>query len=150
MAKTKIYYFAYGSNLSLKQMGMRCPHAKFIAKAKINDYRLAITGYSPRWKGGPATITKEKGAVVWGVVYELDKDCLLRLDGFEGVKYKFYERKNLTCHFVNGKTRLITTYIKEPKRITHPSKLYRNTIIRGARAFDLPPAYSELLRVELR
>jgi gamma-glutamylcyclotransferase (GGCT)/AIG2-like uncharacterized protein YtfP len=150
MNKTNIHYFAYGSNLSYQQMRMRCPHAHFVAKAKLVDYKIVIAGYSSRWHTGPATLLKEKGAEVWGVVYKLDKDCLQRLDGFEGLKYRRYSKKSVTCHFSNGKTRLVTTYIKEPKKLTHTNKLYRNTIISGARYFELPPAYIKQLQTNLK
>ncbi len=146
MAKTKIYYFAYGSNLSPKQMLKRCPHAKFIAKAKILNHTLVFTGYSSRWRGGVATIINKQNSSVWGVIYELDPDCLSRLDGFEGLKYKRYKRKRVVCHFANGKKKLASVYIKEPRKITHSGRRYFSTIIAGAEHFELPANYIKTLR----
>ena len=150
MTNTKIFYFAYGSNLSYRQMLRRCPHARFVAKAKLKNYQFAITGRSAHWHGGCATILPARGSEVWGVMYELDEDCLLRLDGFEGLKYKRYARRRISCQFANGKKRLAVTYIREPKRLTHASKKYRDTIVDGARHFELPQDYVALLKTYLQ
>ena len=36
----KRYYIAYGSNLNIRQMRMRCPHARVVGTAVIKDYEL--------------------------------------------------------------------------------------------------------------
>lgn len=142
----KIYYFAYGSNLSFKQMLKRCPHSTFVAKANLANHQLAFTGYSSRWGGGVATIIKQPGSTVWGVVYALDKDCLTKLDGFEGLRYKVYKRKNAVCRFTNGKKRSVHVYIREPRRWSHSNRKYLRTIIDGAENFELPPSYIKSLK----
>lgn len=148
--KTKIYYFAYGSNLSERQMLQRCPHAIVVGKARVKNYQLEITGYSKRWRGGAATLVRRNDREVWGVVYLLDQDCLLRLNGFEGVKYRRYDTTYLTCHFSNGRKRRVLTYFREPRRLSHPSSIYRALIINGAKHFELPPSYIARLQTELR
>ena len=40
----KRYYIAYGSNLNIRQMRIRCPHARVIGTAVINDYELLFKG----------------------------------------------------------------------------------------------------------
>ena len=150
MTDTKILYFAYGSNLSQRQMLRRCPHARFVAKAKLKNYQFAITGHSTHWNGGCATILPARDNEVWGVVYELDEDCLLRLDGFEGIKYRRYTRRHVTCHFTNGKKREAVTYIREPKQLTHSSRKYRNAIVHGALRFGLPHQYVTSLKAHLQ
>ena len=40
----KRYYLAYGSNLNIRQMRMRCPSARIIGTAEIKDYELLIKG----------------------------------------------------------------------------------------------------------
>jgi hypothetical protein len=40
----KRYYIAYGSNLNIRQMRMRCPHARVIGTAVIKDYELLFKG----------------------------------------------------------------------------------------------------------
>jgi gamma-glutamylcyclotransferase (GGCT)/AIG2-like uncharacterized protein YtfP len=149
MLKQKIYYFAYGSNLSHVQMHRRCSHAKYVGKAYIKNYRVITTGFSSRWRGGVATIIRARDMIVWGVVYELDAHCLLRLDGFEGVRYKLYKRKVITCYSQNGKKRQVLTYIREPKKIRHSSKRYKRIILKGAHFYGLPKGYIRKLASEL-
>ena len=38
----KRYYLAYGSNLNVRQMMMRCPSARIIGTAKIKDYKATL------------------------------------------------------------------------------------------------------------
>ena len=40
----KRYYIAYGSNLNVRQMMMRCPTARLIGTSVIKDYRLMFKG----------------------------------------------------------------------------------------------------------
>jgi hypothetical protein len=40
----KKYYAAYGSNLNVAQMKMRCPGAKIVGTSEIKDYQLLFKG----------------------------------------------------------------------------------------------------------
>ena len=40
----KKYYLAYGSNLNIRQMALRCPTAKAVGTAVIKDYELLFKG----------------------------------------------------------------------------------------------------------
>ena len=40
----KRYYLAYGSNLNVFQMKMRCPGARALGTAEVADYRLLLKG----------------------------------------------------------------------------------------------------------
>jgi type IV pilus assembly protein PilE len=87
---------------------------------------------------------------VWGVIYEVDQHCLSRLDIFEGLRRKAYSRKQLLCHFANGKTKRAEVYIREPRRITHSGRRYASTILSGARHHELPVTYINQLAQSLR
>lgn len=41
---SKRYYIAYGSNLNIPQMRMRCPGARIIGTSVIDDYQLLFKG----------------------------------------------------------------------------------------------------------
>lgn len=62
MSKKK-YYIAYGSNLSVGQMAYRCPDAKVIGTAVIEDYALLFKGC--------ATIEQRKGKKVPVLIWEI-------------------------------------------------------------------------------
>ncbi len=88
-----MYYFAYGSNLSRKQMSERCPDALPKFAATLPNYRLIFTGWSRKWNGGVASIKPSKGEKVMGGVYEITERCLRKLDGYEGYPTT-YNRKH--------------------------------------------------------
>lgn len=72
----KRYYIAYGSNLNLRQMKMRCPTAKVMGTAVIKDYELLFKG---SLTGAYLTIEPKKGSevpvAVWTVT-ETDEKAL--------------------------------------------------------------------------
>ena len=63
------YYFAYGSNMNLDQMGFRCPDAVVVDNVRLEDYRLAFCGRNPG--NGVATILPEEGNHVDGVMWKI-------------------------------------------------------------------------------
>ena len=42
--KEKRYYIAYGSNLNVPQMRMRCPHATILGTANLKGWELLFKG----------------------------------------------------------------------------------------------------------
>ena len=40
----KRYYIAYGSNLNVRQMRMRCPHATILGTANLKGWELLFKG----------------------------------------------------------------------------------------------------------
>ena len=42
--KEKRYYIAYGSNLNVGQMRMRCPHATILGTANLKGWELLFKG----------------------------------------------------------------------------------------------------------
>ena len=84
----KRYYIAYGSNLNLRQMKMRCPTAKVMGTAVIKDYELLFKG---SLTGAYLTIEPKKGSevpvAVWTVT-ETDEEALDRYEGCPVFYYK--------------------------------------------------------------
>jgi gamma-glutamylcyclotransferase (GGCT)/AIG2-like uncharacterized protein YtfP len=77
------YYFAYGSNLNLRQMTERCPGHRIVGRARLLEHALAFTGHSERWGGAVATVAPVPAAAVDGVVYAITDEHVATLDGFE-------------------------------------------------------------------
>lgn len=86
---TKLY-FAYGSNLHIKQMNRRCPNSKFIGKARLSNYRWQIN------ERGYANVTQAEGHWVDGLVYEIDDADEAKLDINEGVAKNAYSKRYMT------------------------------------------------------
>lgn len=128
-------YFAYGSNINMKQMKERCPSATFFSKAIMRDYRLDFPRRSERWGGGVAGITKDESNFVEGVIYELTFEDLLKLDIFEGVKEKRYERKKASVELSDGRSIEVWVYFANMQDgwPFAPSRKYIETILEGAK-----------------
>ena len=82
MEKT-ILYFAYGSNLDLQQMQMRCPDAVPFSHAVLHGYKLVERTF--------ADIEESPEDCVNGALYKISKNDLYALDCYEGYP-EFYER----------------------------------------------------------
>lgn len=140
-------YFAYGSNMNFKQMRERCPSARFVCTARLDDFELAFTWYSQSRKSGVADIVEKKGEQVWGVVYQIDELDLGRLDTCEGYQagresnaYRRVERTVFTGDDTN-QPHTIFTYEVDRKKECKPSEEYKRLIIEGARYWHLPEEY---------
>ncbi|KAF7553013.1 hypothetical protein G7046_g7227 [Stylonectria norvegica] len=83
------YYFAYGSNLHLKQMKRRCPNSKLIGWARLVDHRWQIN------ERGYANVVEAAGQWVDGLVYEIDAKDEARLDINEGVSKNAYTKRHM-------------------------------------------------------
>ena len=81
MAKTKRYYIAYGSNLNIPQMRMRCPGARIIGTSVIPDYELLFKGSKT---GSYLTIEPQAGASVPVAAWEVRKADEAARDRYEG------------------------------------------------------------------
>jgi len=84
-----MYYFAYASNLSRRQMRERCPGAKPLFRARLPHHKLIFTGWSRKWRGGTATVRSSTGDVVAGALYEVSEADLRVLDRQEGIPGKY-------------------------------------------------------------
>lgn len=133
----KRYYLAYGSNLNIRQMRMRCPSARIIGTAEIKDYGLLFKGSRT---GAYLTIEPKTGSkvpvAVWSVTAE-DEQSLDRYEGFPSFYYKA-EMKLPITGIKSGKVRVRNTYVyimHEDRSIGVPSEFYVHTCLEGYRSF---------------
>jgi gamma-glutamylcyclotransferase len=123
-----MYYFAYGSNLSKKQMQTRCPDSRPLFTAVLPNYKLVFTGWSREWRSGKATIKSLRGDKVRGAIYDVSEICLRQLDRYEAG----YTRFNITVFDEDNEPHQAVTYIKSGQiEETLPSKEYGAVIRQG-------------------
>jgi gamma-glutamylcyclotransferase (GGCT)/AIG2-like uncharacterized protein YtfP len=72
-------YFSYGANLNKRGMARRCPAAKPLGVAKLENHKLCFKRY--------ADIIPAPGSLVMGAVWELTAACVRALDAYEGDDY---------------------------------------------------------------
>lgn len=108
-------YFAYGSNLWLRQMATRCPNSYYAGRAVLPDYRWQIN------ERGYANIVPASGFTVHGLVYELGPGDEPRLDRSEGVASGAYSKAYLPIilHPASAALRVSTRSLVEdgPERV---------------------------------
>ena len=132
----KRYYLAYGSNLNVRQMALRCPTAKAIGTAAIKDYELLFTGSKP---GAYLTIEPTAGAEAPVAAWSVEPSDELNLDRYEGFPTFYYKTElELPVRYFSGKTVLRKAFVyimHEERPLGLPSGSYVRTCLDGYRNF---------------
>ena len=133
----KRYYIAYGSNLNVPQMRMRCPRATILGTANLKGWELLFKGSKT---GSYLTIERnEKGSVpvvIWEGT-ESDEKALDRYEGFPS----FYYKKDIKVRYRGirtGMNRVVTAFayiMHEERPIGIPSGFYMRTCLEGYDTF---------------
>ena len=129
----KRYYLAYGSNLNVRQMMIRCPSARMIGTATLEDYRLMFKGSKT---GSYLTIEPEEGCSVPVGVWEVSEADELALDRYEGFP-TFYYKKELELPITGirtGKVRRRKAFVyimHEDRLLGVPSNMYMRICMEG-------------------
>ena len=140
---SKRYYIAYGSNLNIPQMRMRCPGARIIGTSVIEDYQLLFKGSKT---GSYLTIEPMEGSEVPVVIWEVTETDEKALDRYEGYP-NFYYKKEMTLDIKvirTGKVRRRDAFVyimHEERELVIPSWYYVNTCLDGYRAFGFDEKY---------
>lgn len=139
------YYFAYGSNLSFKQMHTRCPDAQGVVSVVAVGWRLAFFGEgTKRWgQGGVASLVKDSSAKVGGALYLLSEDDELTLDGFEGVGKSVYFKdegfaKHISCPQILGTDTVYAYLMSNHDTPNPPNVSYLEVVRQGYLDWNLP------------
>lgn len=123
------YYLAYGSNLNVKQMALRCPDAKIIDTGVIHDWRLSFKGSKT---GFYLTIDKAKGydvpVAIWGVS-DADERALDRYEGFP----VFYHKRSFMITFdsTSEKHECFAYIMRDDAQFGEPTPYYVDTCLSG-------------------
>lgn len=131
-------------------MKERCPNSCKIGIAKLQDYALCFPRLSKKRQGGVASIKSESGATVWGVMFELSDDDVLKLNKREGYVPDRLESANsynqIEIEVIAGNNHQplgCFTYLATLQGEFRPSQEYMGTIISGAKENSLPEIYIE-------
>ena len=133
----KRFYIAYGSNLNVRQMRMRCPDAVIIGTAFIPDYRLLFKGSK---SGNYLTIEPHSGSQVPVAVWAVSARDERNLDRYEGFP-DFYYKKGYPLEVKlseTGKIRKLTAFayiMHEERKLGIPTSAYIRTCVDGYRQF---------------
>ncbi|WP_447968658.1 gamma-glutamylcyclotransferase family protein [Nitrospira sp. M1] len=141
-----MYYFAYGSNLSIRRLRHRLPSASVVCVASLPGHRLLFHKKSQDGSAKcDAMYTGDADDVVIGVVYEIETVEKPRLDIFEERGYG-YEEKTVKVSTSQGQQiDAMTYYALDIDSTLDPYHWYKEHVLRGAREHQFPIAYLQWL-----
>ena len=127
-------YYAYGSNLNLRQMARRCPTAELLGTGVIPDYELLFRG---REEGmSYLTVRPCPGAQVPVAAFSVQPSDVHELDLYEDVPSGLYRIEPIatevcgsgrnSCGVLEG-----FWYVMNDDRRLPPSQEYWDTIVEG-------------------
>lgn len=146
----KRYYIAYGSNLNIPQMRMRCPGARIIGTSAIKNYRLLFKGSKT---GAYLTIEPQEGANVPVAAWEVSAENEAALDRYEGFPF-FYYKKEMVLPIKgirSGKVRRRKVFVyimHEDRPLGLPSSYYLRTCADGYRSFGFDEKFLKRAYIE--
>lgn len=136
-------YIAYGSNLNLAQMAVRCPDARAIGTAQLEGWRLMFKGSKT---GSFLTIEKDEGSQVPVAIWSVSEKDEKKLDRYEGYP-GFYFKQNLEVEVKDIETGEIRkeeafVYImREERAYGIPSEYYMRVCQEGYEDFGFDEKY---------
>ena len=138
----KRYYIAYGSNLNVQQMQMRCPHAKVVGTAILEGWELLFKGSKT---GSYLTIEECEGGTVPVAVWEVAESDVAALDRYEGFPVFYYKKElHLRCKSIrSGRTKAVTAFVyimDETRPLGRPTDYYLRVCREGYEQFGFDTA----------
>ena len=137
LIEMKRYYIAYGSNLNVGQMKYRCPKAKIVGTAVLENNTLYFRGSKT---GSYLTIEPEIGASVPVAIWEITPTDELSLDRYEGYP-TFYYKYNYTLDVTSldkkkvEKLDCFAYIMRTDAPVGLPTLQYVQTCLEGYRTF---------------
>jgi len=129
IASNRIFYWAYGSNLSIRQMAKRCPRAIRYGPMTVQDCALIFRLY--------ADVTVREGASTPGGLWQITTECERTLDQYEGVNSGNYMKRYFRIEINGRKYTCLFYQMRTGKGIMPPTEQYIDTIAEGYLDFGL-------------
>jgi hypothetical protein len=136
-----MFYFAFGSNMSPQQTPRRCPGARPVGAARLDDWRLILPANSG------ATLIRHPGAVAHGVLWRFLSHHAGLMDRWENVSGGVYRRQWLRVEHAELGMVTALTYISDRRYPGKGRPSYINSaMLFGAAHFGLPDSYADEIR----
>lgn len=129
IAPDRIFYWAYGSNLSVRQMRRRCPKAIKWGPMSVNDCALVFRFH--------ADVTIREGSVTPGGLWQVTAECERALDDYEGVSTKSYLKRYFRIDVEDKKYTCLFYQMATSRGVLPPSENYLDTLTEGYKDFKL-------------
>lgn len=123
----KLYLFSYGSN-NPDQLAERLERKVKTKGAYAEDMARIFVGHSRKWNGAVASIERQEGKKVYGLVAEVTEADLKKMDVFEGVASGKYKRKKIKVTLQSGEEVSAIAYIASDSTRGRPSREYLEAV----------------------
>lgn len=127
-------YFAYGANMDVAAMALRCPNSKPLGLARLPRHRFIVT------RDGYASVIRDPREEVHGVLWDCALGDIRTLDKFEEIASGLYAKISQPVIVPGGAKRALV-YIGRSGEVGRPKPGYLETIITSAKHWALPEAY---------
>jgi hypothetical protein len=127
------YYLAYGSNLNIRQMRMRCPDAKPVGSIMLEGYELLFRG---EHGSAVATVEPKTSGSVPCALWLISAKDEAALDRYEGWPH-LYRKEMVLVRFGKRRMNVMTYIMNDGYDIAKPGIHYYKTILNGYRDFGL-------------
>ena len=144
---SKLFYFAYGSNLHPLRITARVPSARFLGLKTVPGYRLHFHKRHQQDNSGKCNMYYTGGDddIVIGAIYEMPEHEKPLLDQCEGPGYRC---DSIALEFAGTELDCFV-YIAEESHIDDqlvPHCWYKNLVLLGAEFHGLPDDYLDTIR----
>jgi gamma-glutamylcyclotransferase (GGCT)/AIG2-like uncharacterized protein YtfP len=126
-------YFAYGANLDVEAMAMRCPGAKPIGLARLPRHRWIISA------DGYANVIRDARRDVHGMLWDLALSDVPPLDKYEDVP-RLYRKVQQPVISTTGIRRAMV-YLGRSTEVGRPRAGYLEMVLAAAEKSGLPKPY---------
>lgn len=130
--------FAYGSNMDLAAMRVRCPGSRPLGVARLARHRFVIL------RSGYASVARDPRGTVWGLLWDLALADVPALDRYEGVASGLYVKAQQPVLTGAGPKRALV-YLGRGAAGGTPRPGYLEGVVAAARAAGLPESYIRAL-----
>lgn len=138
-------YFAYGSNMDLDAMRLRCPRSRRLGLARLMRHRFYLMG-----RTGYASVRRDPRSLVEGVLFDLAFADVPALDRYEDVAHGLYTKAHQPVVLADGGSRRALIYFgSDGSEGGVPPKDYMEGVVAAARSAALRPPYVAGLEVHL-
>lgn len=124
------FYWAYGSNLNVAQMRVRCPDAIKCESLAVRHLQLCFRSV--------ADVRYKRGGVCPGGLWLISPDDEKALDAYEGVSGGLYAKRTFQLECEDGTIHPVLYYKMNRGGLMPPSKHYLNSIVQGYIDFEMP------------
>ena len=148
-----MYYFAYGTNINLKNFGDWCEsrkirHIRILSKqpAILRDFKLFFDYYSPEYKCGTANVHPVPGESLHGVLFNIPEEdfwVVKKRNGVPGMCEEYDDPVTVYLYDKSTVQRVKIFHVPEERcrPDLKPTAEYLQIMIQGARAENFHSSY---------